>query len=314
MMPIAAVVVDHPALDRGSMPTGLHVLVLSPDGPIPYAANTGLPEALPVCLLLVGWSERDRSLLERERDRTAATGTRPMPEIVILEGQPSWDAVELAAARATWPFLQAQSRLMTQVAGQSAALRIAHHQMQEHFRDLEDFMLARSVSMIEAGLVYEPESQLDASGKDSLWPIVQTLPIASRQLAAVALHVAVVDWQVEALLTAKLESPEMARELGHWRVPIAELGAGWFRLGLPATPGGLAKTVRLSIHITGDSGEFRLSAGRRQPITDHRFTCAGLPDRAGRSLALALFVAPPGIRLSHEGGTILPQHALPFGN
>lgn len=250
--------------------------------------------------VLIGWSPCQLDDLEAMRQRLIEGGGLP-PSPVIIEEAPTWQALMFAAVRAFAPFLASQSRLLSEIARDLAALRIEHERLQESFQDLEAYVLARRDSLLVEGYVSVPVRAFPAPAGRG-WRAKQLLPASSRTLGAFALHVhSPGSGSFDLQLT--LRSPELARDLARWRIPVCELAPGWTTFGLPATLAGPERSLVLELAVNGDSGNFRLSCSPDSALPEYHLE--SLDAEGPHTLALQTFVAPPGVRLKHSSETVL---------
>lgn len=265
------------------------------------------------CLALIGWDERDSTVLESIRNRLIDIKAAIIPDIVILEDEPSWDSMLVGIAHCMERFVLLQARLIGQQTADLLTLRRAHDSLQESFARLESYFVERAVPALEEAFACEPSASLPLAdlrvtrGRQGLR---QYLPISTKNLGAISLHVAESDANASGDFLAELWVPELNRRLASWRIPIAFLQRGWITLGLDRTAGGLAKSAHLRLSVDGDPGRGRLSLGQVHPLPLYQLSRdAGEPVTA-RSLSFRLFVALPGIRLAHDELTFLPDHVL----
>ena len=275
--------------------------------PFAFAAVLNTP-----CVALVGWSEADAARLERVQERLVAAKAPIIPDIVVLEDRPSWETMMLGAAHCLEGFITLQAKLIGQQTRDLLELRRHHDALQESFSGVERYLAERVVPMLEEAFVCEPEQ---AAPLGDFRPGLnrpkrrQYLPISTKTLGAVALHVAEADTDASGQFVAELVVPELNRTIGSWRIPVAFLQRGWMTLGLERTFGGLPKSAHLVVWCEGDAGRTRLSLGAVNPLQLYQLSTAAGEPVSARSLALKLFIALPGIELRHDPLTFLPDEA-----
>lgn len=276
--------------------------------PFPFAAVLNTP-----CVALVGWSEADAARLERVQERLIAAKAPIIPDIVVLEDRPSWETMMLGVAHCLEGFVALQAKLIGQQTRDLLELRRHHDALQESFSGVERYLAERVVPMLEETFVCEPEQAMALSEfrlAGNRPKRRQYLPVSTKTLGAVGLHVAEADGEATGHVMAELAVPELNRTIGTWRIPVAFLQRGWMTLGLERTFGGLPKSAHLVVWSEGDVGRTRLSLGAVNPLPLYQLsTTAGEPVSA-RSLALKVFIALPGIELRHDALTFLPDDVV----
>lgn len=276
--------------------------------PVPFEALLSTP-----CVALVGWSDADSTRLEAIQQRLIGARAAITPDIVILDDRPSWEALMVGVAHCVERFIFLQAKLIGQQTRDLLALRKAHDSLQESFSALEGYLGERAVPMLDEAFSCDPGQPLpigDLGPTERSTGARQYLPVSTKTLGAFALHVAEPDPNASGDLCAEIHVPETGRTIAAWRVPVAHLQRGWVTFGLEKTAGGLPKSAHLLLRCEGDAGSARLSLGPINPLPLYQLaTSTGRPATA-RSLAIKVFVALPGIRLTHDELTLLPDHML----
>jgi hypothetical protein len=260
----------------------------------------GLVPPLP-CLALVGWSLDAAATLEPVQKALQRTKPGLVPELAILDGVPSWDGALAVAFAGLERLMRAQSLHAAELVGEIVELRRSTEAMQDSLAGLERFFTEGRVPLLQEAFLNEPRHAFAPPRS-----LRQILPISTRTLGAVAIHVATPAPDVGGTLHATVTCPELGEAIAAWSIPIARLASGWTRFGLTKARGDIAKTAVLTIAIAGEAGRLELSAGQSNALAAYRM-CGDLDDdTARRSLALTCFVAPPGVGLRHPEATILP--------
>ncbi len=276
--------------------------------PVAFEALLSTP-----CVALVGWSDADSTRLETIQQRLIAARAAITPDIVILDEQPSWEALMVGVAHCVERFILLQAKLIGQQTRDLLALRKAHDGLQESFSALERYLGERAIPMLDEAFSCEPGQPLpigDLRPTERSAGARQYLPVSTKTMGAFALHLAEPDPNASGDLCAEIHVPETGRTIASWRIPVAHLQRGWVTFGLEKTAGGLPKSAHLLVRCEGDAGSARLSLGPINPLPLYQLaTSAGRPITA-RSLALKVFVALPGIQLTHDELTFLPDHML----
>jgi hypothetical protein len=265
------------------------------------------------CVALVGWTDEDSARLEAVQRRLIEAKAAIVPDIVILADQPSWDSLILGVAHCVERFMLLQAKLIGQQTRDLLALRRAHDALQESFSSLERYLTERAVPMLDEAFVCEPAVPLplaDLKRNARAKAFRQYLPVSTKTLGAVSLHVAEADPAAAGEFVAEIVTPEQGTTLATWRLPVSFLQRGWVTLGLDRTSGGLPKSAHLVLRVEGDPGRAKLSLGAVHPLPLYQFSTAGGDPVAARPLALRAFVALPGIQLTHDDATFLPDHLI----
>lgn len=284
---------------------------ISNDGSI-FSCSTGrtltndLPE-LP-CLSLVGWENKQISVLQQVQKKFREARMPFVPDIVIVEHAPSWEFLVVGASYGFEAFFAHQSRITSQMSRDLYELRRQHDKLQDNFSSLEEFFYSRRVSMVEESFIDQPMALIDISPGNiqSAAALLQLLPVSTKNISAFALHSGRNDPNAKGLLKVELRVPETNETLWSWQVGLAMLPMGWAQFGMPSTLGGLAKSAVLRIRIEGDAGSFRLSVGALNPLRLYQLSIEEGSINVERALAMRVFVSPPGIVIRHDGLTIMP--------
>jgi hypothetical protein len=223
-----------------------------------------------------------------------------VPSPVILHDAPSWHAVEAIAFAGLLQQFDAQSRFAAALMQELSDGRRRLAEVEEGFAALEEFFLARRVPTVDEAFVNEPEADVELTAS----ALHQVLPVSTRSLSAIALHVAATSTGGRGLV-ASLACPELDEVLWRWHVPAQELETGWITLACPRTTGGVPKTAVLEVRASGAGRGPRLSLGPANPLPEYRL--GGVDESgSGRSLAMRVFVSPPLAAVAHEPSAIYP--------
>jgi Family of unknown function (DUF6212) len=288
--------------------TADHDLVDARQRPFAFASLLNTP-----CVALVGWSEADTAILERMQARLVESKAAILPDIVILEDRPSWESMMLGVAHCLEQFVLLQAKLIGQQTRDLLELRRYHDSLQESFSGLERYLAERTVPMLEETFSCEarqPMALTEFKAKPARPKLRQYLPVSTKTLGAVAVHVDEADPAASGHFVAEIFVPELNMSIATWRLPVAFLQRGWLTLGLQRTFGGLPKTAHLMIWCDGDAGRAKLSLGPVHPLPLYQLSTSTGESVAARSLALRVFIALPGIELKHDELTFLPDEVV----
>lgn len=252
-----------------------------------------LPACPPLCLAAIAFTEEGEAAMQEALD--TMPGADAAPAIARLA---PGDPMALASA-----VMGGSGRLLRRQAGQLATtlrslteLRAAHAEREERLVALEAFVSRGNRQDFDCVFAEAPAEDGELAlrlGEDAnLRAVAQTLPVASRGVSAVALHLAETPLTPDAVVTARLESLEDGIERATWRVPASALSPGWQVFGLDAAITGLSRTLRLSVEVS--EGTIALSLGAEQPLPAFRVQGEGGAVTA-RNLAFKVFAGLPGV-------------------
>ncbi len=173
-------------------------------------------------------------------------------------------------------------------------LRTLHENMQNAFTVVEDYLSQAKLPGLQLAFEQQPESQnIALKSQSTEITIKQLLPISSRSIAAVEIHLAQVYDRARGTLTISLKSPDNEQFLANWAVPYSHLAAGWLKLDVPHIHLGYQKDVELTVTGITELGPApSLSLGKPQLIPE---ACVRVQEVSQqRSLALRLWKGLPG--------------------
>ena len=175
-------------------------------------------------------------------------------------------------------------------------LRTLHENTQNAFAVVEDYLSQAKLPSLQLAFEYPPEQEYIALKSESTtFTVKQLLPISSRTIAAVELHIADIHPKAQGTLVIKLKALDDDRFLANWAVPYSHLSPGWLKLDVPQIDLGYQKEVELLIEgITRISPSPSLSLGKVQLILEARVQLNEMSQE--RSLALRLWKGLPGTR------------------
>jgi hypothetical protein len=278
--------------------------------------------AVPVPVLAVEWDDSTGLLVHAEGDRhplpalpplvvaaiaftpegeaalRAATRQAPgadaMPAVTLL--QPG-DAMGLATAvvSGTTAVLRRQSALLTGTLRSLGQMRAQHDDQQGRLAQLEAYVARDNRQDFDEVFAEQPGGGGDGAIRlgqgANLGALTQLLPVASRGVSAIALHLEAIE--PDAGLEVRLVSLEDGQERAAWRLPAARLQPGWQVLGLERALTGLSRSLRLEVAVT--RGTIALSLGGPQPLPAFRASGADGVALAPRSLAFRVWTGLPGV-------------------
>jgi len=275
--------------------------------------ETRLASPPALCLGLLGASDAGMATLAEFATWVATCGSAvPAPLRLTADNLP---AATAQVAKASIAVLLQQAALLTSTLGSLATLRAVRDDQQQRLSTLEAFLARRNTQPFELAFSEPPDdaqAELALGGAGGAAQVCQLLPVSSRGVAGIALHVAVAPPDAGAL-EVTLTSCEDDQLCGAWTVPPEQLSTGWLVLGLDAALVGLNRSLRLCVRPATPGGRAALSLGRQQPLPMFRATAG--PDGAAladRSLAFRVWAGLPGLTPPAHAIDRLPDGAAPL--
>lgn len=253
-----------------------------------------LPAMPPLCVAAIAFTEEGVAALSQAIAMTPGGDAVP----AITRMQPG-DAMGLATAvvSGTTAMLRRQAALLTGSLRSLSQMRAAHEDHQTRLAQLEAYVARDNRQDFDQVFAEEPAGGEDAAiriGRGAnLGSLTQLLPIASRGVSAIAVHLDDSPIAHDAVLQVRLTSLEDGQERASWRLPAAGLKPGWQVLGIERALTGLSRT--LSLEVTVPDGTLALSLGGHQPLPNFRATGADGQPLAPRSLAFRVWTGLPGV-------------------
>ncbi len=253
-----------------------------------------LPALPPLCVAAIAFTDDGEAALRLAIDTAPGGDTVP----AIARMQPG-DAMGLATAvvSGTTAVLRRQAAMLTGSLRSLSQMRAAHEDHQSRLAQLEAYVARDNRQDFDQVFAEEPAGGEDAAiriGRGAnLGGLTQLLPIASRGVSAIALHLDAAPTDRDALLVVRLTSLEDGQERATWRLPTARLKPGWQVLGLERALTGLSRTLRLSVEVP--EGTIALSLGGNQPLPAFRVNGEDGMPLAPRSLAFRVWTGLPGV-------------------
>ena len=177
-------------------------------------------------------------------------------------------------------------------------LRTLHENMQNAFATVEDYLSQAKLPPLQLNFDNQPVKKLidPTNFVDSNSPqLKQLLPLSSRGLAMVELHVVKKYDNVSGHLTVQLTACEDNACFAKWQVPYQQLPDGWLNLDLPVIDLGRKREVELIIEWHTNIGPApALSLGQIQHIPEVQ--ARNGETRLDRSLAFRIWTGLPGTR------------------
>ena len=190
---------------------------------------------------------------------------------------------------------QKVSQRLSTLHRQYLSLRTLHENVQNAFAAVEDFLSQAKLPDLQ--LKFENQatknSVIPTPGCDFV--LKQLLPIGSRGLAAVDLHISKNNPHSRGVMVVAVEIPEDKTCLAKWQIPYQNLKAGWFYLDLPSIDIGFQREIELSVEFQTKLGPAPcLSLGMVQPVPEYQVYTQ--QESWSRSLAFRLWTGLPGTR------------------
>ena len=253
-----------------------------------------LPAMPPLCVAAIAFTDEGEAALRIAIDQ--APGGETVPAIARM--QPG-DAMGLATAvvSGTTAVLRRQAALLTGSLRSLGQMRAAHEDHQGRLAQLEAYVARDNRQDFDEVFAEQPAGGEDAAirlGRGAnLGGLNQLLPIASRGVSAIALHLDAAPAMRDAVLVVRLTSLEDGQERAAWRLTADRLKAGWQVLGLERALTGLSRTLRLAVEVP--EGTLALSLGGNQPLPAFRVSGEDGTALAPRSLAFRVWTGLPGV-------------------
>lgn len=247
------------------------------------------------CLGFVVLSEAGRQQLTSLMAWWGDRGVAEIPEAIELDFGENIDAGraqfwQQIADRLATETRSLANRLST-LGQQYLELRTRHETMHNAVAQVEEFLSTAELPPLELAFENRPVS---VPSSDAI-VLTQLLPVSSRGLAALDLHVTTLDPNRRGILRVALETTDDRTSLARWQIPYTHLLPGWFGLDLPSIDLSRPRDVELRLEwetLEGSAPVFSL--GELQPLPEFR---AVRDDREGdRTLALRLWQGLPGTR------------------
>ena len=176
-------------------------------------------------------------------------------------------------------------------------LRTLHENVQNAFAAVEDYLSLAKLPDLQLVFDNQPMEEDDVEFyqlKESP-SIRQLLPVSSRGLAVLELHLASKDDRATGYLQVQLKACEDKNSFVQWQIPYQQLSKGWLGLDLPQIELGRKRDVELIIEWHTDLGPApTLSLGSRQPIPEVQVFDNGV--QLENSLAFRIWTGLPGTR------------------
>jgi hypothetical protein len=177
-------------------------------------------------------------------------------------------------------------------------LRSLHEDMQNAFATVEDYLSQAKLPEIQLAFDAQASEQILEPTKitDSNSIIFkQLLPVASRGIAVIELHVAKQYAKAVGYLRIRLKACEDKNSLAVWQIPYPHLSVGWLSLDLPNIDLGRKRDLELIIEWQTELGPApALSLTKLQPIPEARAYTDDIV--LERSLAIRIWQGLPGTR------------------
>ncbi|MGK7892505.1 MAG: DUF6212 domain-containing protein [Xenococcus sp. (in: cyanobacteria)] len=256
------------------------------------------------CLGLVTFSQAGKEeLLKLTQWWTEKSSPQlPVPPLIELDSN-----LEITVLQAEfWQRMYSQMELSTSaIAGRIAtlqkqylSLRTLHENMQNAFATVEDYLSQSKLPELQLNFDNQPVKKLidptDFADSEPA-PLKQLLPLSSRGLAMVELHVVKKYDNVSGHLTVQLTACEDNACFAKWQIPYQQLSDGWLNLDLPVIDIGRKREVELIIEWHTNIGPApALSLGEIQHIPEVQARYG--ETRLDRSLAFRIWTGLPGTR------------------
>lgn len=175
-------------------------------------------------------------------------------------------------------------------------LRSLHENTQNAFAAVEGFLSQAKLPALQLSFENSPVSKFAAPPHPNAETLKQLLPLPSRGLASLEIHLTKYHPSAKGTLSIELQLTEDQSRLAGWKIPYPHLLNGWFRLDLPSIDIQPQRDVELVIQWQTELGPPPcLSLGALQAIPEVRAVLVG--DRVlDNSLAMRLWTGLPGTR------------------
>jgi hypothetical protein len=253
-----------------------------------------LPALPPLCLAAIAFTDEGAEALQAAIEAAPGGDAGPL----VTRMQPG-DALGLAIAvvAGSSGLLRRQAALLANSLRSLGQLRATHDDQQQRLAALEAFIARDNRQDFDCVFDESPAIGEDTTlriGTDAnLRRLTQLLPVASRGVSAIALHLARTPLSPQAVVQIRLTSLEDGLERASWRLAASSLRPGWQVLGVDRAISGLARTLSLSVEVAG--GTLAFSLGGPQPLPGFRVAGEDGAALAPRSLAFKVWTGLPGV-------------------
>ncbi|MDJ0569656.1 MAG: DUF6212 domain-containing protein, partial [Pleurocapsa sp. MO_192.B19] len=267
------------------------------------------------CLGLVVFSEAGKEELIKLRQWWSERSSQqlPVPPLIELDSDSEITVLQAEFWQQMYDRMEQQTHAVAEriatLQKQYLGLRTLHENMQNAFATVEDYLSQAKLPPLQLMFDNQPVKKLieptNFVDSNSL-QIKQLLPISSRGLAMVELHVVKKYDNVSGHLTVQLKACEDNTCFAKWQIPYQQLPNGWLSLDLPVIDLGRKRDVELIIEWHTNIGPApSLSLGQIQPVPEVQAHNGetGLE----RSLAFRLWSGLPGTR------KVTSPYLLPIG-
>lgn len=251
------------------------------------------------CIALLAFSGQSQNELTLLKDWWSSTGFLEVPELVYYDEE-KFNPSELNNIFINYLINKWRdtAERSTMLQSQLCSLRMAHEELQNTFARYEDFLSYARIPPVQLRFITEPTDEVAFTAARGGKPLrfAQRLPISSRGLAIIEIHVRIPDKKAEGVLSASVSTLEDPQELASWRIPYQAMHPGWMRLVLPKIWSGPKLTAELYLTFETHKGKApTLSLTPPQLLPE---ACLRLDNgtEVDRSLALRLWTGLPGIR------------------
>jgi len=257
-----------------------------------------LPALPPHCLAAIAFTEEGAADLQAAID--AAPGGESGPFVTRMDPGDAM-ALAIAVVSGSTGLLRRQAGLLTDSLRNLGQLRVAHEDHQARLAALEAFIARDNRQDFDCVFAEAPapDATTRLGTEANMRRLTQLLPVASRGVSAIALHLADAPLIPDAVLDIRLTSMEDGQERAAWRLPVHSLTPGWQVLGLERALTGLSRTLRLSVEVSG--GTVALALGAWQPLAEFRAIGEDGAALAPRSLAFQVWTGLPGVMPPRTG-------------
>lgn len=193
--------------------------------------------------------------------------------------------------------VQRSARLAGEVTLRLAALRAAHENLQNAYEGLRAHVQERGLLLPALGFLAVPDRDGSALPQ-RVAEVTQYIPCALRTLCGIGLHLAApIAPGGQGFLEVELTSPENAALGALWRVPYAQLQAGWNTFVFEGNGPALASSALLRLRFRTDSGAQPAFSLARPHLRPDRAAMAD-GERLARPLAFRAWTNLPGAPLT----------------
>ena len=256
------------------------------------------------CLGLVSFSQSGKEELIKFTQWWSKRSSPQLPVPPLIELDPNLEITVLQAE--FWQQMYGQMEQSTYAVAERIAtlqkqylsLRTLHENMQNAFATVEDYLSQSKLPPLQLNFDNQPVKNLigptnfvDSSSSQ----LKQLLPLSSRGLAMVELHVVKKYDNISGYLTIRLVACENNACFAQWQIPYQQLPDGWLNLDLPAIDLERKREVELVIEWNTNIGPApSLSLGQIQHIPEVQ--ARNGETKLDRSLAFRLWTGLPGTR------------------